>query len=196
MILDDYCKQLTLTSNHPTTSNESSNLMVEVWATPSHRFELDYTTVPIKGIREQRAMFAYLESLRQGINTFTWVLPVYGEPSGDANNNPSVAETGAGSMSVIIDGSINSDEFLLPGDMIKFSNHNKCYTVTQPVSLSSQVIHLNAPLQVDLTSTETVITRNVAMTLKVDPTFEGQSISRTGGDLFTSYTARFIEDIR
>ena len=196
MILDTYCKSLTLTSNHPVSFNQTSNLKVETWATPSHRFELDYSTVPIKGAREQRAMFAYLEGLRQGIEVFTWVLPIYGEPSGDANSDPSVSATTAGSMTVAIDGTISSDSFLLPGDLIKFSNHNKVYMVKNTITLSNQIIELNSPLQADLSTSDVVITRNVAFTLRADPDFEGQSMSRMGGDLFTTFKARFIEDVR
>jgi len=194
MILTDYCKDLTLSSNHPVDFNQSASLGVETWSVPAHRFELDWSSTPIFSNVEQRKLFAYLDNLKKGQVTFNWLLPIHSEPNGLANANPFLFQSAsAGQTSVVIEKSDEVYSFLSMGDLIKFSNHTKVYMVTNEVAGENPTVELNAPLKVGLSVSDSMITRNVEMTVRADPDFDGASYSRKAGDLHTSFTARFLE---
>lgn len=196
MILSTYCKDLSLISNYGENNHiENTALKMEMWNVPRHRFEFEYTSIPIKTISEQRAMFSYLDQLKQGYNTFIWNPPIYGTPSGTGSINPSVAATSAGSLTVLIDETLPGGDIVLPGDLVKFSNHTKVYTAASTLNSGNTTLTLNTPLQADLANGDTLITSNVEFTLIADPTYEAQKITRTGGDLYTTFGARFIEKL-
>lgn len=160
---------------------------------PTQRFELEYDSIDITGLKEQRKVFAFLDGLRSGAKKFTWLLPLYSDSNGLANTNPTVKDTSAGVYDVQITHTA-PDDFLVTGDLIKFSSHDKVYMVMEDVVSSiDPIIKVNAPLRKALVSTDTMITSGVEMTVRLDPESEPVVYSRIAGDFDASFSAKFIE---
>lgn len=194
-LLDKYCRKLTPGSNIPVTFNESMNLSVEVWDQQFQRWEYEWESIGVTELLEQRLLWAELNRLKNGAVEFEWVIPLFNEPLGLADTNPNVFDTSSGAKKVQIDHNSGTDVFLQVGDSIRFSNHSKVYMVMAPVTGFNPFIELNCPLKVELTSTETVQTSNVAVTLIMEPGDEPIEYPREAGDFDTYYSAKFVEKI-
>lgn len=196
-LLTQYCKNLTVKSNYgENNTNQSDALAVEVWNVKRHRFEFDYESIPIKDLSIQRMMNFTLDEMLESRKTLVWSPPVVGQNAGTGISNPSVAATGAGATSVIIDGTLQPGNPLIArGDFIKFSNHSKVYMSRSDVSASNNILELNTPLKTNLSNSDSVITSNVEFTLIMDPDFDSGGFGRKAGDLYTTFSARFIEKL-
>lgn len=191
-LLNKYAKNLEFRSWIPIEFNENSSGRFEVWDQQSQRWEMTYDSIDISGHQDQRAMFAFLNSLRNGVNFFDWELPLHSDPVGTAGINPLVNPVASGSYTVSVIVSNPNDDFLYPGDIIRFSNHNKVYQVNRMIG---NVVTLNTPLQKPLKGDEQMITRNVTVRTMLKPGTEPVIYNREAGDLDASFSAEFVEKL-
>lgn len=194
-ILNQYCRKIELLSDTSIDSNESRALHVEVWEIPTHRWRVKYTSNPINGTAAQRQMFVFFNSLKNGAVPFSWSIPIHNEPAGLANSNPLVLQaTAAGSETVKLNATLPTD-FLLPGDMVKFSNHDKVYYCMNTVEGVNPTIQLNCALKKPVDHTTTLITRNVAIKFVLNPKQSTPGLARSIGSFSEPFTAEFIEKL-
>jgi hypothetical protein len=134
------------------------------------------------------AVMGFISKQRNGLYSFTAVIPVISEPAGDvkavAEANPAVSQTmsitanaATGSSSVSFDtaynsslftGSLSASKGLRAGDFIKFSNHDKVYQITDDVTFSASgggTINFFPNLTDAVTTSHTITYRSVPFTV-------------------------------
>ncbi|MER2493362.1 hypothetical protein [Catenovulum sediminis] len=194
-ILNQFCRSIELKSNTPNTFFESQSLHIETWSIPSHRWEVEYKSNPINGTENQRKMWVFLNSLKSGSVEFDWEIPIHSVPQGSAHSNAMVFQDyNAGVTEFRLLGTLG-DNFLIAGDLLKFSNHNKVYMVVEDVSGTNPIVKVNCPLKHAVTSSTIVITRNVAFKMILKPNTQIVSYSRSVGSFSEPFSAQFIEKL-
>lgn len=141
----------------------------------------------------QRAVFAHIQSQAGPLNAFTISLPSYLANSTAGFTGTLTAVTEAVNDPVITaTASSNNTAVLKAGDLIKFSNHNKIYTVINNVTSGaggSCTINIFPALKQSITS-GTITHLNVQPTVR----YASDNVEFSlGADQFTAFTLEFIE---
>ncbi|HDY8173689.1 hypothetical protein VVYB158_18735 [Vibrio vulnificus CladeA-yb158] len=198
MGLSRYCKEVQLISVYPEFSNSSPNLHVEVIEIPSHRYELNYTSVSLDRVRDfdkHRELWALFESLRPG-RSFRWKPPYLSTIRG-VGGNALAMETKAGLHEVVAYNAPSNVTWLKSGDLINFANHGKVYMVCEDVLTNHAgmgTLTLNSPLKKSLSAGDVVIGTGAEFTLIKKPGSRPQSFEvKAGSSRFTYAKVEFIE---
>lgn len=191
-----FCKDVELLSNHPHYSNESPSLHTEVLEIPSHRYELNYTSVKVdKGSSEARQLWLLLETLKSTV-PITWKPPIISEIHGNGGNGIA-AETPSGSTVINCRNAPANVTWLAAGDLINFSNHTKVYMVTQDAVTNNAgitTLNIHCPLKRTLPDNTTVIGTGAEFTLIKKPGSKPQSFELKAAKKRVSYSEiEFIE---
>lgn len=172
-----FCKDVELRSNHPHYSNESPSLHTELLEIPSHRYELNYTSVKVKkGSTEAKQLWLLMESLKSTV-PITWKPPIISEIHGNGGNGIA-AETLSGSTTINCRNAPANVTWLAAGDLINFANHTKVYMVTQDAVTDNAgitTLKINCPLKQSLPDNTTVIGTGAVFTLVKRPGSKPQS---------------------
>ena len=141
----------------------------------------------------QRAVFAHIQSQAGPLNAFTISLPAYmgNSTAGFTGTLTGVTET-VNDPVITATASANNTAVLKAGDLIKFSNHNKIYTVTNNVTSSGSgvcTINIFPALKQSITS-GTITHRSVQPTVRYATDNAEFSL---GADQFTTFNLEFIE---
>ena len=141
----------------------------------------------------QRAVFAHIQSQAGPLNAFTISLPAYmGNSTAGFSGTLSSVSAAVNSTSVTATASSNNTAVLKAGDLIKFSSHNKIYTVTNNVTSGaggSCTIGIFPALKQAVTS-NTIVHRSVQPTVRYATDNAEFSL---GADQFTTFNLEFIE---
>lgn len=141
----------------------------------------------------QRAIFAHIQSQGGPLNAFTISLPAYmgNSTAGFTGTLTGVTET-VNDPVITATASANNTAVLKAGDLIKFSNHNKIYTVTNDVTSNGSgvcTINIFPALKQSITS-GSITHRSVQPTVRYASDNAEFSL---GADQFTTFTLEFIE---
>lgn len=141
----------------------------------------------------QRAVFAHIQSQAGPLNSFTIALPAYmaNSTAGFTGTLTAVTAT-VNSVTVTATASSNNTAVLKAGDLIKFSSHNKIYTVTNDVTSGaggSCSINIYPALKQSVTS-NSIVHRSVQPTVRYAT---DNAEFGLGADQFTTFTLEFIE---
>ena len=183
---------MSITSINPTKVTSSLNGIEQRIASTGQyfRFVGTYSNLPQAS---QRAIFAHIQSQAGPLNAFTISLPTYmgNSTAGFTGTLTAVTET-VNDPVITATASSNNTAVLKAGDLIKFSNHNKIYTVTNNVTSGaggSCTINIFPALKQSITS-------GTITHIGVQPTVRYASDNAEfslGADQFTSFTLEFIE---
>ncbi|MFZ6040282.1 hypothetical protein ACOV11_07185 [Vibrio natriegens] len=191
-----FCKDVELVSNHPHYSNESPSLHTELLEIPSHRYELNYTSVKVnKGSSKARQLWLLLESLKSTV-PITWKPPIISDIYGSGGNGIA-AETPSGSTTINCRNAPANVTWLAAGDLINFSNHTKVYMVTEDAVTDNAgvtTLTINCPLKQALPDNTTVIGTGAEFTLVKRPGSKPQSFELKAGKVRSTFSEiEFIE---
>jgi len=145
---------------------------------------------------DQRQLLAFIDEMRGPLTAFDITLPDYlGDRTGAVYSIAVRTTTSAGATSVPItaSGAPNGSIVLKAGDLIRFSNHNKVYSVASNVSITSTngTITLTTPLRSGVTATtHTVTADNVSMSVRFTNDINEFQI---GADLYPSFSIELQE---
>jgi hypothetical protein len=141
----------------------------------------------------QRAVFAHIQSQAGPLNSFTISLPTYlGNSTAGFSGTLTAVTASVNAVTVTATASSNNTAVLKAGDLIKFSSHNKIYTVTNNVTSGgsgSCSINIFPALKQGITS-NTITHRSVQPTVRYATDNAEFSL---GADQFTTFTLEFIE---
>lgn len=141
----------------------------------------------------QRAVFAHIQSQAGPLNSFSISLPAYmGNSTAGFSGTLTAVTASVNATSVTATASSNSTAVLKAGDLIKFSSHNKIYTVTNDVTSNgsgSCTINIFPALKQAVT-TNTITHRSVQPTVRYATDNAEFSL---GADQFTTFNLEFIE---
>ena len=133
--------------------------------------------VPIRG---------FLAKLRGQYNTFTIIPPNLANPLGTQIADTTVATGQAvGAITVPISGATSGNTFKA-GDVLKFSNHDKVYMLTDDATASgggTATLSFMPPLVTAITTSHTVKHKNVPFTMALTNSLQEMQTSVT--DLYT-----------
>ena len=196
-MLNQYCKDLTLESYYPVTSPDAGlSLRNTTIYNGVHAWSMVYASIPVSGVLEQRKFATLLDAMRNGNVPFDWIIPLHSTPQGVADSNPAIyAAATSGTYYVVIDRDNTVGDFLQVGDIVKFSNHNKVYRVMSITNELHPTVTLNCPLVKSVTTSDTMITRDVPMRVKMRPKSEPVVYKREAGDLDAEFEFELIEDL-
>lgn len=141
----------------------------------------------------QRAVFGHIQGRAGPLNTFTISLPSYmGNSTAGFTGTISGVTESANATSFTATASSNNTAILKAGDLIKFSSHNKIYTVTSDVTSGAAgacTIYIYPGLRQAVTS-NTITHRSVQPTVRYA---SDNAEFGLGPDQFTTFTLEFIE---
>ena len=151
---------VTLRSVNPTRVTTSINGVIQRQAIGAQYFAVTGSFSNLTQT-QQRQLFGFIEQMRGPLTAFNLQLPDYlADSTGDFTGTITVAtNTSAGATSIPITSSAaNGVVILRAGDLIRFSNHNKVYTVASTVTAVSgnETLTLSQPLRSAVTTSHTI----------------------------------------
>jgi hypothetical protein len=132
-------------------------------------------------------LWAFVNAQQGQYSTFTFIPPIYGDTSGIATGTllvNNVSNYAAGDSSITCDGLTDQ---LKAGDFIKFTGHDKVYTVTAD---GSTTIEIEPPLMSAVADNEVVIYNDVPFTMALVD--DKQELSM-GIDQLVGYSVKLVE---
>ena len=132
-------------------------------------------------------LWAFVTAQQGQYSTFTFIPPIYGDTDGTASGSLLVnllAGYAAGTSTIACDGLTGN---LLAGDFIKFTGHEKVYTLTSNGSTS---INIEPPLMSAVANDEVVIYNDVPFTMALVDDKQEMSM---GIDQLVGYSVKLVE---
>lgn len=180
---------INLSSVNPTRMAMTLNGVTERNSSTGQFFRLsaDFSNLSQAQVRQ---ILAHVNGEGGPLNSFTFTLPSYlGDSTGTFSGTISVnASASIGATSATITGTSLTYPALKAGDLIKFSNHSKLYTITSDVVTTT--MNFYPPLRTAITSAHTVTHKSVPITVRYASDNQEFSI---GTDLFTGFNLEFEE---
>ena len=177
---------ITITSINPTYTSITHSLKRQVRTRGGQRWTIDATYPPLNRT-DFAPIWAFAQKQQGQFGTFSFTPPIYSNSSGTATGTllvNNVAGYIAGSSTITVDGLTGT---LKAGDFIKFSGHDKVYSVVADGSAS---LIIEPVLQVAIVNNEAITYNSVPF--KVAFTTDTQNMS-VGANGFVNYSVKLIE---
>lgn len=189
--LNKWCKNVSIMPRDPVDSTTTRGLHVEIADVPVEKFKFKYQSIDIDGLPNQRMMHVMLKKMRKA--PFDWLVPIHSDPLGAAEADYLVSASVAAGQTSLSIVRPETGIYLEVGDWVKFSNHDKVYTVASQATGVNPSIELLEPLIYPIDNTTTMITRNVTVKVMQDPETDPVVYDRVAGDLDASFEIELIE---
>ena len=183
---------MSVTSINPTKVTASMNGIEQRIASTGQYFRFNATYSNLTQAN-QRAIFAHIQSQAGPLNSFTISLPAYmGNSTAGYSGTLTAVTASVNATSVTATAASNNTAVLKAGDLIKFSSHNKIYTVTNDVtSNGSASCTINIfPALKQAVSSGSITHRSVQPTVRYA---NDNAEFSMGADQFTTFNLEFIE---
>ena len=169
----------------PTRVSTPHSLKRQVRSNGTHRWVLDITYPPMARA-EFMPLWAFCNDQNGQYEEFTYTPPLYKDTQGTCSTCTVNGSHTAGDTSI----DVNITGTLLAGDFIKFTGHDKVYTLTGDATTS---LSIHPALQSDLTNAETVIYSNVPFTVALAS--DSVAMQTVVNQLITGYKVTMVEVI-
>lgn len=180
-------RSVSIVSQRANFRSETMSLRTQVRHVGGQRWKLRVVFPPMAR-SDFGAVFAFIEQQKGGSESFTFLLPVFGDKSGDVGGSPLTSASGAvGDTSISVDGYTGTFK---AGNFFKFANHDKVYTVSEDLAASSGTLNFQPELSFAVSDNEALTVTQVPFTVRLLSDLQEYDI---GVDSLVSYEVDLIE---
>ncbi len=178
-------KSITITGVSPTLVSVSHNLKRQARSKGSQRWLIDAIFAPMT--RDEFApIWAFVNKQQGQFNTFTYKPPIYKDTSGTATGALLAnGAASAGDSSITCNGL--TEGTLKAGDFIKFSGHDKVYTLTAD---STTTLAIEPPLMKDVAHEDPIDYKDVAFTVAFS---NDQQVMSVASNQLVGFSIKLVE---
>tara|TARA_B110000285_G_scaffold217052_1_gene264984 strand:- start:8985 stop:9557 length:573 start_codon:yes stop_codon:yes gene_type:complete len=177
---------ISITSLNPTYTSVTHSLKRQVRTRGGQRWSIDASFPPLNRT-DFAPVWAFAQKQKGQFGKFTFIPPIYSSTSGTATGTLLVNNTAgyiAGSSTITVDGLTG---ILKAGDFIKFSGHDKVYSVVADGSTS---LIIEPALQLPVVNNEAITYNSVPFTVAFTSDTQNMSVGVNG---FVNYSIKLIE---
>ena len=172
---------ITITSLNPTYTSVTHSLKRQVRTRGGQRWSMDVTFPPLTRT-DFAPVWAFVQKQKGQFGSFSFTPPIYSNTSGTATGTLLVNNSAG-----YIAGTTTITGTLKAGDFIKFSGHDKVYTIVADATTS---LTIEPVLQSAIVNNETVTYNAVPFTVAFTTDTQNMSVGING---FVDYSMKLIE---